>query len=69
MGRGGGIRRRQPSQAGDIARQFEDSAVVNLVKHRSFTDYAKSADCLGGANEYIGVDPMVREGVLRADMV
>jgi hypothetical protein len=69
MGGGAGVGRRQPPQAGDIARQLKDSCVVNLVKHWSFADYAESLHCLSGTNEYIGVDPMVREGVLGADMV
>ena len=36
MGRGRGARRGQPAQAGDISRQFENSGVVNLVKHCRF---------------------------------
>ena len=38
VGRGRGVRRRQPAQAGDISRQFENSGVVNLVKHCRFFD-------------------------------
>ena len=33
MGGGAGVRRVQPAQPGDIAGQFEDSAVVDLVEH------------------------------------
>ena len=36
VGRSGGVRRRQPAQTGDISRQFENSGVVNLVKHCRF---------------------------------
>ena len=33
MGGGAGVGRIEPAQAGDIARQVQDLAVVNLVKH------------------------------------
>ena len=36
MGGGRRVRRRQPAEAGDISRQFENSRVVNLVEHCCF---------------------------------
>jgi hypothetical protein len=33
MSRGAGVRGIQPAQPGDIAGQFDDSAVVDLVEH------------------------------------
>src|SRR4029078_12378277 len=68
MRRRGRVGRREPAQTGDVARQVEDSGVINVVKHRWSTEYPTPADCLGRAKEYIGADPMAREGGLGASM-
>ena len=62
------IGRGEAAQTRDVARKVEDSGVINVVKHRWSTEYPTSADCLGHPKEYIGADPMAREGVLGASM-
>ena len=63
------IGRGEAAQTRDVARKVEDSGVINVVKHGWSTEYPTPADCLGRAKEYIGADPMAREGVLRVRMV
>ena len=58
MRRGAGVGRGEPSEPGDIAGQFDDALVVNVVQHKIEVSGSPGAIALGerGPRSYIWVE-------------